>query len=320
MRSRSLRRDGKTCRGVPAAAQTSVEIEQPRIEPGPDRVRCPTGATPPITKPVCARTRSASARPSASPASAEAFARPPGCRPRSGTETASPEASPRKMIDFTIWSSCHPHRLGRLLAVRVSEGHLAHLRRDPRRRQRRLDPPHALAHASSLPSLSRRGDCAGNGAVTQPLTAPRALRRHEFRPARAPPRSSPTSPPRRCARCRRFPARCRSRRGTAGCSPYLRGLLEREAEWLAEARLATEPEDALSSVLAEAAALPAREVAAGLRTGQAAHRASRRAGRPRRGLDARGGDGALTRLADAAGDGRFARNSIRSSRAASSPA
>jgi [glutamine synthetase] adenylyltransferase / [glutamine synthetase]-adenylyl-L-tyrosine phosphorylase len=54
-------------------------------------------------------------------------------------------------------------------------------------------------------------------------------------------------------------------RGTAGCSPFLRGLLEREAAWL-EGAFATEPEDALSEVLRDVAALPAGEVASGLRT------------------------------------------------------
>jgi glutamate-ammonia-ligase adenylyltransferase len=53
-------------------------------------------------------------------------------------------------------------------------------------------------------------------------------------------------------------------RGTAGCSPYLRGLLEREAPWVEEA-LTLPPETALDRVLGEAAQLTPKDVATGLR-------------------------------------------------------
>jgi [glutamine synthetase] adenylyltransferase / [glutamine synthetase]-adenylyl-L-tyrosine phosphorylase len=54
-------------------------------------------------------------------------------------------------------------------------------------------------------------------------------------------------------------------RGTAGCSPYLRGLMEREAQWLEEA-LTRAPEAVLEAILSEAAALAPRDVAKGLRS------------------------------------------------------
>ncbi len=54
-------------------------------------------------------------------------------------------------------------------------------------------------------------------------------------------------------------------RGTAGCSPYLRGLLDREAAWCEEA-LTLAPEIALDRLLAEAAALAPKDAAPGLRT------------------------------------------------------
>jgi len=53
-------------------------------------------------------------------------------------------------------------------------------------------------------------------------------------------------------------------RGTAGSSPYLGGLILREAEWLAGA-LAARPDDSLAAILAEARALEAAEISPGLR-------------------------------------------------------
>lgn len=53
-------------------------------------------------------------------------------------------------------------------------------------------------------------------------------------------------------------------RGTAGCSHFLRGLLEREAAWCEEA-LASDPEPALDAILAGLPGLDPGEVAGGLR-------------------------------------------------------
>jgi glutamate-ammonia-ligase adenylyltransferase len=53
-------------------------------------------------------------------------------------------------------------------------------------------------------------------------------------------------------------------RGTAGCSPFLRGLLEREAAWCEEA-LTLPPEAALDRLLADAAALAPKDAPEGLR-------------------------------------------------------
>jgi glutamate-ammonia-ligase adenylyltransferase len=88
-------------------------------------------------------------------------------------------------------------------------------------------------------------------------------------------------------------------RGTAGCSPFLRGLLEREAEWTDET-LAGAPETALEAILADVQALAPKDAADGLR--QAKRRTALLAA-----LADLGGvwpleavTGALTRFADAA--------------------
>ena len=52
--------------------------------------------------------------------------------------------------------------------------------------------------------------------------------------------------------------------GTAGCSPYLGGLIGREADWLATA-LAKDPDLVIADLLAEAAALPPEGLDPGLR-------------------------------------------------------
>ena len=55
--------------------------------------------------------------------------------------------------------------------------------------------------------------------------------------------------------------------GTAGCSPYLGGLIGKERAWLEQA-LSGSPEDALAGILSDAAALPDAEVGPGLRQGK----------------------------------------------------
>ena len=83
------------------------------------------------------------------------------------------------------------------------------------------------------------------------------------RVARAPRPHDPAQVPPIAARFADLPATVRALlTGTAGCSPYLAGLMEREAEWLREA-LAAPPEASLAAILDEAggedlAALPAR--------------------------------------------------------------
>jgi len=88
-------------------------------------------------------------------------------------------------------------------------------------------------------------------------------------------------------------------RGTAGCSPHLRGLMEREAAWCEDA-LSGEPEAARDAILADVRALAQGDVAPGLRA--AKRRAALLAG-----LADLGGiwrldqvTDALTRFADAA--------------------
>lgn len=89
--------------------------------------------------------------------------------------------------------------------------------------------------------------------------------------------------------------------GTAGCSPYLVGLMEREADWLAPA-LAGAPEEALEAELARVAATPGEALGSELR------RAKRRLALLTALADLGGVwpleavTGALTRLADSAVD------------------
>ncbi|WP_425043867.1 glutamine-synthetase adenylyltransferase [Primorskyibacter sp. S87] len=54
--------------------------------------------------------------------------------------------------------------------------------------------------------------------------------------------------------------------GAAGSSPYLKGLIDRESEWISQALLA--PDVALASVFEEAAALPPDQLKPGLRRGK----------------------------------------------------
>ena len=56
--------------------------------------------------------------------------------------------------------------------------------------------------------------------------------------------------------------------GAAGCSPYLGGLLQREAEWI-EAALAGQPEAALDAALAGLGALGSEALAPALRQAKA---------------------------------------------------
>ena len=55
--------------------------------------------------------------------------------------------------------------------------------------------------------------------------------------------------------------------GTAGCSPYLKGLMEKEADWL-RAALSAAPETALTAEFDRLAALPPDALASGLRQGK----------------------------------------------------
>ncbi|KCV83446.1 glutamate-ammonia-ligase adenylyltransferase [Actibacterium atlanticum] len=52
--------------------------------------------------------------------------------------------------------------------------------------------------------------------------------------------------------------------GTAGCSPYLKNLMGRESEWLAQA-LAGTPEEAMNGLLADVRALPLDQLKVGMR-------------------------------------------------------
>src|SRR6056297_331581 len=73
MRRRREGAMGKTWRGVPAAAQTVSKASNVGSKKARGGVRWPTGATPPMAKPVWARISAASALPRRSPASVEAL-------------------------------------------------------------------------------------------------------------------------------------------------------------------------------------------------------------------------------------------------------
>ena len=95
------------------------------------------------------------------------------------------------------------------------------------------------------------------------MTTALASRSLADRVARAPRPHDPAQVPPIAARFADLPATVRALlTGTAGCSPYLAGLMEREAEWLREA-LAAPPEASLAAILDEAGGedLAAREVA-----------------------------------------------------------
>ncbi len=57
---------------------------------------------------------------------------------------------------------------------------------------------------------------------------------------------------------------CRLLTGTAGCSPFLKGLMQKEADWMRQA-LVIAPESALSEVMNPLAEMPLDALGAGLR-------------------------------------------------------
>src|SRR5947199_438835 len=69
---------------------------------------CARGATPPIAKPVCARTKSASARPTDSPRSAPSFASSTRLAPLVSTSSGRPLSRRRNTSDFTICATSQP--------------------------------------------------------------------------------------------------------------------------------------------------------------------------------------------------------------------
>src|SRR5215813_8779782 len=67
-----------------------------------------SGATPPMANPVCARTKSASARPMGSPTSAPTFASSTRFAPLAMTSSGRPLSRRRNTSDFAIWPTSHP--------------------------------------------------------------------------------------------------------------------------------------------------------------------------------------------------------------------
>ena len=109
----------KTALGFPAAAQISAYCCRSRSMKVFTGLMWPTGATPPMAKPVSARTKSASARPSTSPAVAAMCFSSTRLVPLASTRIASPVSSPRKTSDLTIWETVQPMASAASCAVRV---------------------------------------------------------------------------------------------------------------------------------------------------------------------------------------------------------
>lgn len=110
----------KTWCGVPAAAQIALKSCKRGSKNARIGVRWPTGDTPPMAKPVCARISAASALPSGSPASAAALAASTWLPPAVTNRMAVPLVSPRKMMDLAIWSMSQPMAVAASAAVRAS--------------------------------------------------------------------------------------------------------------------------------------------------------------------------------------------------------
>src|SRR5947209_13430085 len=109
----------KTVFGWPAAAQTSSKASRCSSTSVRIGFTWPTGATPPIAKPVSARTKSASARSSVSPTRAATLASSTRWAPLVATRSARPESRSRKTSDLTIWSTRQPTARAASAAVRA---------------------------------------------------------------------------------------------------------------------------------------------------------------------------------------------------------
>src|SRR4051812_40293689 len=84
-----------------------------------NRIPCPTGATPPMAKPVSARTNSASALPMVSPSAAASFFSSTRLAPLAITRIARPEGFARNTSDFAICATEHPIAAAASAEVRV---------------------------------------------------------------------------------------------------------------------------------------------------------------------------------------------------------
>ena len=124
IRGKSAEFSSKIWCGVPAAAQMVSNSNRRGSKKARIGFRCPTGATPPMAKPVCARISAASALPSSSPATALALAASTILPPAVRNRIASPLVSPRKMMDLVIWSNAHPAASAACWAVRATPSSL----------------------------------------------------------------------------------------------------------------------------------------------------------------------------------------------------
>src|SRR5450830_601623 len=115
--SRSCGRRRNTPLGCPAAAQTSSKRNSSRSIRVTGGLRWPTGDTPPMAKPVLARTKSASARP-VLPTRASTFFSSTRRSPEAITSTARLSLLRLKMMLLAIWPTATPRVSAASWAVR----------------------------------------------------------------------------------------------------------------------------------------------------------------------------------------------------------
>src|SRR6266545_110345 len=119
---RSAGARAKTAFGVPAAAQISAYWSRSASIYVFSGAGWPSGATPPIAKPVCARTNAASALAIGSPASSPRRSSFTRFAPLATTRIGRSVRAPRKTSDLTIWPTEQPTASAASWAVRVLAG------------------------------------------------------------------------------------------------------------------------------------------------------------------------------------------------------
>src|SRR5256712_3693412 len=94
--------------GCPPAAQIASHFKRSSSTSVVSGAGCASGATPPMAKPVCVRTKSASARSMGSPSSAPSFTSSTRLAPLVSTSSGRLLAPRRKTSDFTICPTSQP--------------------------------------------------------------------------------------------------------------------------------------------------------------------------------------------------------------------
>src|SRR6056297_3374368 len=259
----SIRRCGampKRCRGVPAAAQTCSKVKRCGSKNARGCVRCPTGDTPPMAKPVCARMSAASALPSASPATVLARASSTRLAPEVTKRIAVPLSCPRNMIDLAICAISQPTRSAAICAVvalPISTGVISSPASCSARVTRARLLLMVVLRFFPLISTPSAIDQTCAACITRAMTftdrltrLPRPYDPAEGEEARAalPDLTGPLSD---------------LLAGAGGCSPFLKTLILQEAAWLGAAFDA--PEAALTGLFDALKEVPPDRLGAALR-------------------------------------------------------